>query len=61
MGATATGSLKDAGQIVGLGRGATLIEDDGLCGGWFIGCKSRGREEKEEERDGKIFHVSSLM
>ena len=59
MGATATGSLKDTGQIVGLGSGGTLVGEDGLRGGKIVG-KGRGREEKEEECSGKSFHDDPL-
>ena len=58
MGATATGSLKDAGQVFRLGCGAALVGDDELCGG-FVG-KGRGPEEKEEESGGKSFHGNLL-
>ena len=58
MGATATGSLKDAGQVVRLGCDAALVGGDGLRGG-FVG-KGRGPEEKEEESGGKSFHGNLL-
>ena len=58
MGATATGSLKDAGQVFRLGRRAALVGDDELCGG-FVG-KGRGRKEKEEESGGESFHGDLL-
>ena len=58
MGATATGSLKDAGQVVSLCCGAALVGDDELCGG-FVG-KGRGSEEKEEESGGESFHDNLL-
>lgn len=54
MGATATGSLKDTGQVVGLGSGGTLVGDDGLRRGGGIG-KGRDGEEKEEESSGREF------
>ena len=55
MGAAATGSLKDAGQVVGLGCGAALVGGDGLGGGGLVG-NGRGREEEEEESGGESFH-----
>lgn len=55
MRATATGSLNDAGQVVGLGIGGALVGDYGLGGGCVVG-KGWSREEKEEESDGKSFH-----
>jgi len=55
MGATAAGSLKDAGQFVRLGCGGALVGDDGLGGGCVVG-KGRSREEKEEESGGESFH-----
>lgn len=59
MGATATGSLKDTGQVVGLGSGGTLVGDDGLRRGGGIG-KGRDGEEKEEESSGESFHGNLL-
>lgn len=58
MRATAAGSLKDAGQVVGLGCGAAMVGGDGLRGG-FVG-KGRGREKKEEESGGESFHGDLL-
>ena len=58
VGATAPGSLKDAGQFIRLGRVATLVGGDGLCGG-FVG-KGRDGEEKEEESSGNSFHDDLL-
>lgn len=59
MGTTATGSLKDAGQIVGLGSGGALVGDGGLGGDGVFG-KGRDGEEKEEERGGESFHGDLL-
>ena len=50
VGATATGSLKDAGKTVRLGRGGALVGGSGLAGGGLIG-KDRGREEKEQTKE----------
>ena len=60
VGATAPGSLKDAGQFIRLRSGGALVGDDRLGGGWFIGCKGRGPEEKEENRGGESFHGNLL-
>lgn len=46
MGTAATGSLKDAGQVVWLGSGGALVGDDGLGGSGVVG-KGRDGEEKE--------------
>ena len=59
MGATAAGSLKDAGQVVGLGGGAALVGGDGLDGSGVVG-KGRGRKEKEEESGSESFHGDLL-
>lgn len=58
--AAAPGSLKNVGQVVRLGCCAALVDGYGLAGGWFIGSKYRGREEKDEESGGKSFHGNPL-
>ena len=61
MGATATGSLKDAGQVIGLGSCAALVGDDGLGGGRIVG-KGRGSEEKRKRSVvTKVIIVTSLI
>ena len=59
VGATAPGSLKDAGQFIRLGSGDALVGDDGLGCHWFVG-KCRGREKKKEESGGESFHGDLL-
>ena len=56
---TATGSLKDAGQVVSLCCEAALVGGDGLGCGGFVG-KGRDREKKEEESGGESFHGDLL-
>ena len=56
---TATGSLKDAGQVVSLCCEAALVGGDGLGCGGFVG-KGRDREKKEEESGGESFHDNLL-
>ena len=56
MGATASASLKDTGQRVGLGLGPALVGGDGLGRRGVVGKSRDGEQEKEENSTGKSFH-----